>query len=365
MTRDDARDHWCDHWRDSWRDRTRWPAGTWGRAAVGVALCVALSGCGTGTSAESAPAGAAVADMAQAQSAQGGTADADRAAAGNAEAEAAGAADPAAATDRKIARTATMTVTVENLDAAGQAVRAAATAVGGEVTDERWDLRAGEAGQGALTLSVPAAGLQATLTRLEGLGTVTTREANATDVTGTYVDTQGRLTTMRASIARVRALMDDATSVRDVIELEKALASREAELEALERRMAALTGSVENATITLTLLGPKAPAATGGGNGFTDGLQRGLNALITSAAVALTVFGILLPWLVPLALLAAGVAWIVRRRRAKRADQARSGATAATSTDDATAAEATAAERADPKADDSADDSAGDAVKTQ
>lgn len=167
-----------------------------------------------------------------------------------------------------------------------------------------------------MTLSVPAAQLAPTMQRLEALGTVKAREGNATDVTGTFVDTQGRLATMRASVARVRDLMDRARTVRDVIELEKALATREAELEALERRLAALTGSVENATITLSLLGPEAaPPATSGG--FRDGLQRGLDALVASAALAVTALGVVLPWLLPLALLFWAARWALRRRAAR------------------------------------------------
>lgn len=296
--------------------------------AVG-ALCVALAGCGTAAQ-SGTPAGEAGAGSAASQ--EGPVRAADQASAGVAAGAAAdGAAQSQALTevksapqavpdDRKIARTATLTVEVANLSAAGQAVRAAATAVGGEVVTEQWDLRAGEAGQGALTLSVPTTSLDATMKRLEGLGTVQAREGSATDVTGTYVDTQGRLATMRASVARVRALMDRARTVREVIETERALATREAELEALERRMSALTGSVENATVTLTLLGPTSPAAqahTGFWETLSDGFSRGVGALAASAIVALTALGILLPWVVPLALIGALAAWIVRRRRSR------------------------------------------------
>ena len=63
------------------------------------------------------------------------------------------------------------------------------------------------------------------LTRLD-------RTAKAEDVTDQVVDVDSRIKSQRASVARVRELMDRATKLSDVVELEGELSNREADLEA-------------------------------------------------------------------------------------------------------------------------------------
>ncbi len=64
---------------------------------------------------------------------------------------------------------------------------------------------------------------------------------------------ESRIKSQRASVARVRELMDRADKLSDVVTLEGELSGRQAELEALLARQASLKDRTSLATITLSL----------------------------------------------------------------------------------------------------------------
>ncbi|GAY08960.1 DUF4349 domain-containing protein [Pseudonocardia sp. N23] len=225
--------------------------------------------------------------------------------------------------DRAVIRTAT--VRIEVADPAGTAgdVRAAVTAAGGYVADERSTSRRSD-----LTVKVPAAQLDAFVNRVAGLGTVTERSSTARDVTDQLIDTDARVAAQRASVDRVRALLAQANSISEVVAIESELTSRQAALDSLDRRLAGLRSSTELATVDVALVEAGTPAATDTGTGFGEGLGvgwdwlRGLGAGLAAAA------GFVLP-LLPVAAVLVLAAWGVRRIvRARRPRPAAAGPTA-------------------------------------
>lgn len=221
--------------------------------------------------------------------------------------------DPSIGPDRAVVRTAT--VRVELPDPAGSAgdVRAAVTAAGGYVADER-----STSSRSSLTVKVPAAQLDAFVTRVAGLGTVTDRSSTARDVTDQLVDTDARVAAQRASVDRVRALLAQANSISEVVAIESELTRRLADLDSLERRLAGLKASTEMATVEVALVGAGAPPAADQGTGFGDGLGVGwdwLRGLGTGIAAAVGFMLPLLPVVAVVALVVWGVRRIVRSRR--------------------------------------------------
>lgn len=244
--------------------------------------------------------------------------------------QASGAAE--AVDDAKIVKTATLSLTVPTLDQGATGVRQVAQDLGGQVTDERLVSAKAPASGGSgisvppqpppaatITISVPADQLDVALQRLSVLGAVEQRTTTARDVTTTYVDTESRIATQKASVERVRALMAQATAISQIAELESQLAQRESELESLQSRFAALQRKVAMSTVTVTLSTGATDPATGG---FVGGLRAGWDALLTSLAVCLTVIGAVLPVAVALALLALPVVVWWRRRRSQAAPAA-------------------------------------------
>jgi hypothetical protein len=242
---------------------------------------------------------------------------------------------------RRQVRTGQLSVQVRDVDVAVSSARSFATAAQGFVSDEKTSTRPvdqapedarEEGGRGptsptdvpsvvvdesVLTLRVPQQSLDQVMGQVGGLGVVRSRSQSSQDVTDSYVDTASRVKSQRASVDRVRTLLSRATGIGDVVRLESELSRREADLDALEARLAALDDSTTLATLVVTFNRPGADVpAPQTHDGFLGGLQDGWQALVSSTAVVLQIVGALVPFAVVLALVGLPVWLVLRRRRA-------------------------------------------------
>ena len=122
------------------------------------------------------------------------------------------------ASARSSCAAASLNLKVDTLTAAAQRIRAIANQQGGVVVNE--ELYSGEQGRdtsGSITISVPASSLDATISLIEKVGDVQFRNTSSEDVTATYVDTQARVESMTASVARMRELISKASTVADLV----------------------------------------------------------------------------------------------------------------------------------------------------
>jgi hypothetical protein len=226
-----------------------------------------------------------------------------------------------ALTGRSIVHTAEETVEVPDIDRAVSAVEAAVDATGGLVA--RSERSGGDTPSANLRLRVPPSSFESFLDRIGKLGTVSDRTLTGEDVTDQVVDVAARVQTQRASVDRVRALMNSATSLKDVVTLEGELSAREADLEALLAKQNKLKDQTDLATVTVHLVTPghAAAAAAHHRRGFAAGLGNGWAAFTAAAVGAATVLGAVLPFAVAIAVLApplARAAFRLRRSRRSR-----------------------------------------------
>lgn len=261
--------------------------------ALAVLLAVLLTGCTAGGSSDSAaPA-----------SAEGGAAlDAAPPDAGADQAPVLGRVAPAPA----VIRTAELSVQVKDVrGAADEAARLARGAAGSVEAEERSGT--GDDASAVVVVRVPPAAFDALLGRFAALGEEQDRRLGTEDVTDQVVDLDSRIATQRASVARVRELLDRAGTLGEVVQVEGELTKRTADLEALEARLAALEKRVDLSTVTLRLTRSD-DASVGGALGFGDGLRAGWDALqAVGRAVGVTA-GAVLPFL-PLLLLVGFFGW--------------------------------------------------------
>lgn len=228
------------------------------------------------------------------------------------EVKAGGSTVPTTVVPQSVIRTASIVVTVKDAAAAADRATALATAAGGMVQDDTRNHQG--SGSAHLVLRVPPAKVASTLTALSELGKERSRRLDDMDVTDQAIDLTSRITTQRASVLRVRALLTRATSLPEITSIEGELTRREADLESLQNRSHALAGQVDLATVDVSLSNTAAPVV-GSALGFSDGLRGGWHAVtVIATAVAVTV-GALLPFS-PLLLLAVGarLLWLRRRR---------------------------------------------------
>jgi Domain of unknown function (DUF4349) len=213
-----------------------------------------------------------------------------------------------------------ITVRVKDVAAAVARAEGFATGVDGLVYGEELSTEPGRKGssQATLTLKVPPTQFRPVLNQLGALGKQISRSQTAEDVTSKAVDVASRLRSQRASVARLQALLDKATTVGAVVQVEGELSRREADLEALEAQQKSLDELVDLATINVSLVAPDvkvAPPVKKDNLGFLSGLKGGLTALLVVVVVALTAVGAALPFLIALALVAVPVLLVLRSRR--------------------------------------------------
>ncbi|MFF5188384.1 DUF4349 domain-containing protein [Streptomyces sp. NPDC000345] len=228
-------------------------------------------------------------------------------------------------TANRIIRTASLTVQVKDVPKALDEARATTEAAGGYVGEETTTRDEDGAEHTRVVLRVPVERYDTVLAGLQGAGRLLERTAKAQDVTDQVVDVDSRIKSQRASVARVRELMDRATKLSDVVALEGELSGREADLEALLAQQASLKDRTSLATVTLTLSEkPVVRAAEDDDPGFLDALAGGWDAFVTMLRWLAVAFGAVLPFLVVAVLLV--LAWLrllrPRRRTADAADAA-------------------------------------------
>lgn len=292
-----------------------------GMRAAGAVLLVAalaLTGCSAGASdsgdsSKAAGGEAAAADQGSAKEAGGGQSDAKSSRR-----------EPPKLTGVHIIRTATLTVQVKDVPQALDKARTAAEDAGGIVGNESTDRDGRGHERSRVVLRVPQERYEQVLADLAGSGRLIERNEKAQDVTDQVVDVESRVKSQRASVARVRELMDKATKLSDVVALEGELSTRESDLEALLARQASLKDRTSLATITLSLTEtPVKPAGHKDDDpGFTDAVAGGWGAFVTMLRWVAVAVGAVLPFAVVGGLLVFLWLRLVRPRLPRRSTSA-------------------------------------------
>ncbi len=306
-----------------------------GLLLAGLALTAGLVGCSSGGSSSSnaGTAGGPAAGPAPAQADNQGGA---KAAAPHQGAGAGGAAqgaqpggapgaqqgkpDQAPAGRRSIVYTGSITVRVDDVNAAAAQLVTMATGAGGFVGGDQRTIDSGKS-VATLTLRIPADKFSGTVDQIGKLGREQSRQVSTQDVTAQVIDLAARIQAQQASVDRVRALLAKAQSISEITSIESELARRESDLESLQAQQRNLDDLTALSTVSATLLGPDAatpPPPKQPETGFLVGLRGGWHAFVASVQVILTVIGALLPFAVVLGVpVLLVLAWA--RRRGRRA----------------------------------------------
>ena len=176
----------------------------------------------------------------------------------------------------------------------------------------------------SVQLKIPVAAYSATLGQLgHRLGTQLALQQQAQDVTQQVADVDSQVASDQAAIAQLRALLSHAGSVGDLLSVQNQINQEESNLESMQAQQRALSHETSYATVTLTILGPKAkpvlhrpkaPPTLAGGFG------AGWHALRVAVSWTLAFLGAIAPFAVVLAVAGyvvyRGRRWLGRRRPA-------------------------------------------------
>jgi uncharacterized protein DUF4349 len=217
-----------------------------------------------------------------------------------------------------------LTVRAQNVNSATSKATQIAQSIGGYVSSENNSSNPDHPSQATatITLKIPVTSYAGTLSELAtSLGTQLSLQQQAQDVTEQVADVNSQVASYEAAIAQLRALLSHAGSVNDLLNVQNQINQEETQLEALQAQQRALSHETTYATVTVTILGPKAkppvhhrkaPPSLGGG------WKAGWRGLRITVDWTLAFLGAVAPFAVVAAVVAfvifRGRRWLVRRR---------------------------------------------------
>jgi hypothetical protein len=221
------------------------------------------------------------------------------------------------ASPASIIYTAQLTIRAQSVSQAATRATLIAQQAGGYVSQE--NTSAGAGATASIMLKIPVSAYPGALGQLSSdLGTQLSLTEQAQDATGQVADVNSQVTSDEAAIAQLRTLLAHAGSVGDLLNVQNQINTEESALEQMQAQQRALSGETSYATVTLTVLGPKAKPvvhhhkAKPSSPGLTGGAKAGWHALRVTLAWVLAVLGALAPF-AAIAALAAYAAYRTRR----------------------------------------------------
>ena len=231
------------------------------------------------------------------------------------------AAAPAEApSEKKIIRSASLTLVTQEYDEALTALKSDCEGQGGwiESSDESTNSRTGLR-TAYLTLRVPQDGLDAYLGSTEGLGRVTNRSESSHDVTASYQDTQTRLNTQLALMERLQALITESGDLSDLLALEAQIADTQYQIDSLQSSLNRTDRLVTYSTVDVTLKEEKVvelPDTTVSlGERILSAIQVGWEAFTGFLSDMVVFLLAALPFIAIVAVLAIVIRIVIRRKK--------------------------------------------------
>ena len=154
--------------------------------------------------------------------------------------------------DRYIVRNANVSAVVEDIQAASAGITAKTKELSGFITNSsvyNYDNRP----SASLTVRVPVESFDAVLEYLRTSFRVTAENVSGDDVTEQVVDQEARLVVLKASEARFLEIMEDASEIEDVLNVQQQLERVRSEIDSLTSRLEYLKRSAALSTISISL----------------------------------------------------------------------------------------------------------------
>lgn len=213
--------------------------------------------------------------------------------------------------DRKIIKTARISIEVDEFDTTASAVEQLAAASGGFISNSNSYITSNGQKRGTITIRVPAEGFQSVLDEVKKLGEVKSTSSSGQDVTEEYIDLEARLTNYQRQEERFLKILDNATTVEDVLKVEEQLGRVRGEIERIEGRLRYLDNYIDLSTITVEISEPVPITHTWG---IRDALSDSVEGFIGMTNGLIVFTGSIIP-LVIFVVLLVGIFRLVRRKK--------------------------------------------------
>lgn len=154
----------------------------------------------------------------------------------------------AAEQERKLIKTGSVTLEVQSLSAADSAVEKWSASLGGYISNS-YSHQTGA----NYTVKIPAARFDEAMKTAGDLGILREHSISTQDVSEQFYDLQTRLSNKRVMRDNLRAYLEKAKDIKDLLQIEKELNSVLTEIESMEGRMKRLSNQIDYATITVSV----------------------------------------------------------------------------------------------------------------
>lgn len=156
--------------------------------------------------------------------------------------------NPAGQQDRKLIKTGSISLEVEQLAATEEAVLAWCQSFGGYVASSF-----NHETNAAFTVRIPAVRFDDAMAAAGNLGRVRSRNISTQDVSEQFYDLRTRLDTRKILRDRLQSYLAQAKDMEDLLHIERELNSTLTEIESMEGRMRRLSNQIDYSTITVDL----------------------------------------------------------------------------------------------------------------
>lgn len=173
---------------------------------------------------------------------------------------------------------------------------------------------------GELVLRVPSQKTGSLTSYIAQNSTVTKQSSQVLDVTDAYIDTESRLSALKAEKQALEALLNKAGSLSDIMAVQKQLTEVISQIEAAEAKLKKYNNEIEFDTVTLTILQARNSTADGSTvwGRITNGFSGSLHALGTFFTELFVILLSGLPFILLVAAVAAAIVLAVRHQNKKR-----------------------------------------------
>ena len=237
------------------------------------------------------------------------------------------------ADSRKIVANANISLVVADTEEAVEGIEVIASDAGGYLADVNLSADGhgeGEVMRGTMTIRVPSANLDETMTRLQALATsVSYLNVSRQDVTDQYSDLDAQLRNLRATETELLALLTEVrqkpnAKVEDILKVHNSLMTIREEIETLQGRKNLLDNQISFSTVWIEVIPDSVNRpiveepwrASGPARNALRALVQTLQGLMTALIWALLYLApVLLVLLIPLVVLIWLIRILVRRRR--------------------------------------------------
>ena len=154
--------------------------------------------------------------------------------------------NPAGQQDRKLIKTGSISLEVEQLAATEEAVLAWCQSFGGYVASSF-----NHETNAAFTVRIPAVRFDDAMAAAGNLGRVRSRNISTQDVSEQFYDLRTRLDTRKILRDRLQSYLAQAKDMEDLLHIERELNSTLTEIESMEGRMRRLSNQIDYSTITV------------------------------------------------------------------------------------------------------------------